>query len=209
MAQMPLPSDRSAGRACLAGGVLTVAGAAVVGVVTAGTSVPDDLWRYPWTAGPFVAFSLFAAVLHVLTLLGLAALLRSGVAGGTRAARVGGALAVAGIALLFVGEFASLPVAGQTESASGANLVGWLFGIASLLATAGLLSLGVATVRAHRWADWRPWTPLACGLSLLIAVPLQFSTLLWAALIPYGCAFAALGLALTGSPARVVAPARA
>jgi hypothetical protein len=209
MAAVPSLSERLSGTACLAGGLLSVAASVAVGIATASTSVSDDLFRYPWTTGPFVAFCLCAAALHLLILTGVVALVRSGVAGDGRAARVGGPFAIAGMVLLFAGEFASLSVIDRAESSDAAGLVGGLFGLATVVGTIGLLGLGAGTLRAGRWEDWRRVVPLACGICLLLAIPIQFTSFLWAGLIPYGCAFAALGLALAGSPARAVAPARA
>jgi hypothetical protein len=208
MAAVPSPSEHVSGLACIAGGALSIAACVATGIATSG-AVSDDLFRHPWSASAFVGVTLALAALHVLILIGLAGLVRSGVAGCSRAARVGGVLALAGTAVLFVAEFASLPVAGQDVDETGAELVGALFGLGSLLATVGLLSLGVATLRAGCWEDWRRFTPLACGICLLIVIPIQFTSLLWAGLIPYGCAFVALGVALTGSRQPAGVPATA
>ncbi len=106
--------------------------------------------------GAFVVFTLCGAVLHLLILMGILGLIRSGVAGDGRAARIGGPLAAGGTALLFVGELLSPLVIDTPESAGSAGAVGAVFGLATILATVGMLSLGVALLR-----EASPGTPAA------------------------------------------------
>ena len=183
----------------------------MTGVVTDRTSVSDDLFRYPFTSGGFVVFTLCGAVLHLMILVGILGLIRSGVAGDGRAARIGGPLAAGGTALLFVAELLSLLVIDTAESAGSASAVGAVFGLATILATVGMLVLGVATLREGRWQDWRRFSPLLCGLVVLVLVPIQLTSALWLGVGLYGLCFAALGVALLreaspGAPAAV--PAR-
>ena len=146
-----------------------------------------------------------------MILIGILGLIRSGVAGDGRAARIGGPLAAGGTALLFVAELLSLLVIDTAESAGSASAVGAVFGLATILATVGMLVLGVATLREGRWEDWRRFTPLLCGLVVLLLVPIQLTSALWLGVGVYGLCFAALGVALLreaspGAPAAV--PAR-
>ena len=125
------------------------------------------MWRYPWSSsGAFVAFSLFSALLHGLVIVGLVAFGRSGVAGRSRAASSGVALAVAGTALLLVGELASIPVRDAEIDDTSAAIVGAIFGLASIVSTVGFLVVGRATLRAGLWQGWRRFTPLATGVWL-------------------------------------------
>jgi hypothetical protein len=190
------PSLRTAAGVCIAGGLLTTVASIVAGVVTDRTSVSDDLFRYPFTSGGFVVFTLCGAVLHLMILLGILGLIRSGVAGDGRAARIGGPLAAGGTALLFVAELLSLLVIDTAESAGSASAVGAVFGLATILATVGMLLLGVATLREGRWEDWRLFTPLLCGLVVLVLVPIQLTSALWIGVAVYGLCFAGLGVAL-------------
>lgn len=102
-------SVRRAGLALIAGALITAVGGAASQIVQASTSVSDDLWRYPWSSDLFVPISVLWAFAHVLVIVGLLGLRRSGVAGPTRSAAVGLALAIAGTGVLLVAEFASLP----------------------------------------------------------------------------------------------------
>ena len=97
------------------------------------------------------------------------------------------------------------------ESAGSASAVGAVFGLATILATVGMLLLGVATLREGHWEDWRRFAPLLCGLVVLVLVPIQLTSALWLGVGVYGLCFAALGVALLreaspGAPAAV--PAR-
>jgi hypothetical protein len=205
------PSLRTAAGVCIAGGLLTAVASIVTGVVTDRTSVSDDLFRYPFTSGAFVAFTLCGAILHLMVLVGILGLIRSGVAGEGRAGRIGGPLAAGGTGLLFVAELLSLLVIDTADSAGSASAVGAVFGLATILATVGMLVLGVATLRERRWEDWRRFTPLLCGLVVLLLVPIQLTSALWIGVGIYGLCFAVLGAALLreaspGAPAAV--PAR-
>ena len=73
------------------------AAAGIVGqIVEASTLVSDDMFSYPWTSAALVAVSLVEVVAFALGLVGLAGLRASGVAGPTRAAGTGLAVALAG-----------------------------------------------------------------------------------------------------------------
>jgi dipeptide/tripeptide permease len=203
------PLSRRAAGACVAGAVLTVAGAVVTGIAISSTTVDDDLFGYPFEGAGATTFALAAAVAHLLVLVGLAGFRRSGAAGPGRAAEVGCLLAIAGTGLLFVAEFASIPVADQVESDGAAGAVGALFGLATIVLAAGLLTAGWTTLHAGRWQDWRRFTPLACGISVVVLIPVQLTSALWIGVGAYGLCFLALGIALAGrtEPAAVPVPA--
>ena len=187
-----------------------VAGAAMLFGLQPTTELSDEMWRYPWeSSGAFVAFSIFSAFLHVLVLLGLRAFGRSGAAGRSRAAGLGVGLAIAGTALLVVGELASIPV--RDELTDDVGLVGAIFGIASIASTIGFLVAGRATLRSGVWHDWRRFTPLAVGVWLVVMTPITLAapTLLHGCVGVYGATLLALavGLHRDAVPA-AAAPAR-
>src|SRR4029077_20562796 len=101
---------------------------------------------------------------HILVIVGLIGLRRSGMAGPTRAASAGLVVAVTGTALLFVGELASIPIRHDRTDDTAAAIVGAVFGIAVVLSAVGFLITGRATIQAGLWNDWRRFTPLATGL---------------------------------------------
>src|SRR5690349_20941108 len=70
-----------AGAACAFGGLVLTIGAIAAQVVTATTSVSDQLWRYPWTSQTVVAAWALFGTMEVLLLVGVLAWGRSGAAG--------------------------------------------------------------------------------------------------------------------------------
>src|SRR5215468_6322077 len=141
---------RGAALAGALGAAATAAGAIVVqAVVQPRTTVPDDRWSYPWSSAALVPMSLLWASLHVLVFVGVLGFAASGFAGSTRTARAGLGLALGGIALLFVGELASIPVRDQHVDDTGAVVVGAIFAAATVLMAAGFLAAGVSTIRAR------------------------------------------------------------
>src|SRR5215211_1044608 len=130
--------------ALIAGATIHAIGGIVGQVVQASTQVSDDMFSYPWTSAELVAVSLAEALAFGLVLVGLAALRASGVAGPTRAARIGLGVALAGSALFVVAELASTAVRDQYWDEAAAGALGGVFGLATLLLAAGLAAAGVA-----------------------------------------------------------------
>jgi hypothetical protein len=181
-----------------------IAGAVLQFGLQPATDLSDDMWRYPWSdSGAFVAFSLFSALLHALVIVGLIAFGRSGAAGRSRAASSGVALAVAGTALLLVGELASIPIRNAGIDDTSAAIVGAIFGLASIASTIGFLVTGRATLRAGVWRDWRRFTPLAVGiwLTALTLLSLAVPKVLHGGVGLYGLCLLAMATALYMQPA--------
>jgi hypothetical protein len=191
-----------------AGAAIAVAGAVLAFGIQPNTDISVDMWRYPWSSsGAFVAFSVFTTALHSLIIVGLVAFGRSGAAGRSRAATRGVALAVAGTALLVVGELASIPIRDAKVDDTSAAIVGTVFGLASIALMVGFLVAGWATLRAGRWHGWRRFTPLATGLWLVVLQPvvLVAPTLLHAGVGVYGACLLAMAVALYTDHAPAVA----
>jgi hypothetical protein len=181
-----------------------VAGAVLQFGLQPATELSDDMWRYPWSSsGAFVAFSLFSALLHGLVIVGLVAFGRSGAAGRSRAASTGVGLAVAGTALLLVGELASIPIRNAEIDDTGAEIVGAIFGLGGTLSTVGFLLVGRATLRAGVWRDWGRFTPLAVGiwLTALTLLTLAVPKALHGGVGLYGVCLLAMATALYTHPA--------
>jgi MFS family permease len=186
----------AAAATALSGAVLAIA-------VQPATDLSDKFWRYPWSSsGAFVAFSIFSAVLHGLVVVGLLAFGRSGTAGRSRAATSGVALAVAGTALLLVGELASIPIRHAEVDDTSAMIVGAIFGLASVASMIGFLLSGRATLRAGVWHGWRRFIPLATGIWLVVLTPIGLAapTLLPSAVGVYGLCLLAMAVALHTKP---------
>ena len=191
-----------------AGAGIAVAGAVLAFGIQPNTDISVDMWRYPWSSsGAFVAFSVFSAALHSLVIAGLVAFGRSGAAGRSRAATRGVALAVAGTALLVVGELASIPIRDAKVDDTSAAIVGAVFGLASIASMVGFLVAGRATLRAGRWHGWRRFTPLATGLWLVVLTPVGLTapTLLQGGVGVYGACLLAMAVALYTDTAPAVA----
>jgi hypothetical protein len=187
----------------VAGAATAVAGAVLFFGMQPLTDLSDEMWRYPWeSSGAFVAFSIFSALLHALVAIGIVAFSRSGAAGRSRAATTGVALAVAGTALLLVGELLSIPVRDAQVDETSATSVGALFGVAGTLSMIGFLVLGWATLRAGIWHDWRRLTPLVTGvwLSVMTVLSSAFPTALHGMVGVYGLCLLAMAVALYTDP---------
>ena len=196
----PLVSSRTAlaGDLTLAAGVLgAVAGAALT---LWPREVSPDQFSYPLGTVSHVAFQLFFTVHHLGLLAGLLALgvLARPVA--TRVTRAGTALAVAGMVLLTLMEavVAFLGLGITADSARG-QLLGSLYGVASLMIGAGLVTAGVGLVRRPVFPGSGRYLPLALGVWVFVPmVPALFAPMVWGrlAIIGWMVLFALLGLQL-------------
>jgi hypothetical protein len=194
-------SLRRAAIAGIVGAAATaMSGLVIEAVVQPATTVSNESWSYPWSSSALVPFSIFAGSLHVLAFIGLLGFAWSGLAGRSRAGRVGLILALAGTALLFVGELASIPIREQHVDDTGATVVGVIFAAAILLTAAGFLLAGNATLRARLWGGWRRFTPLSVGIAACALLALNTTHALAAGVAVYGFCLLALGVALHTEP---------
>jgi hypothetical protein len=192
---------RTAGIAGAVGGALTLlSGVTVQAVVVPASTVSPESWSYPWTAAALVPVSLVYSIFHVLVLVGIVGLARSGLAGDGRAARAGCVIAVVGTAVLAAAELASIPFADEPLSAAGPSTVGAVFGAGTVLSAVGLIIAGVTTIRARRWAGWRRFMPLATGCWLAVLVVLVMTPLIAVGVGIYGALLTLLGVALATDP---------
>ena len=189
--------------ALIAGATIHAVGGIVGQVVQASTLVSDDTFSYPWTSAQLVAVSLVEAVAFALGLIGLAALRASGVAGPTRAARAGLAVALAGSVLFVLAELASIVVRDQPMNEGAAGAVGGVFGLATLLLGAGLTAAGVAARRARLWEGWRPTALLVCGLWTLALLGIVVTPLMPLGVTVMGLLQIAVGAGLLTRPTPV------
>ena len=186
----------------IAGALLTLTGAVLSAIVQGSSSVPDDLVRYPFSHGAFAPFTAFAAVCHLLMLAGVIYLARGGLAAGSRTGRIGLGCVIAGLALLFVCEWAQLPFLDQHTSNTGPSIVDGGFGLATLLLAGGMIAVGIATVRKPGVASWRRYAPLICGLLSLVVIPIQFTSALWLGITVFSLGYVLLGAAVISDGAR-------
>jgi hypothetical protein len=201
MTNAKIESIRRAAIAGIVGATATVIGGLVVqAVVQPATSVSDKMWSYPFSSSALVPMSIFGAALHVLVFIAVLGFARSGLAGTRRSARIGLVLALAGTALLSVGELASIPVRHQRVDETGATIAAVIFGIGALLSAIGFIAAGLATARAGLWQNWRRLTPLATGISTVAVLGLGLVDALDAGIALYGLCLLALSVALYTQP---------
>ena len=193
---------RRGGIALIAGALLTIAGALLSAIVQGTSSVPDNLVRYPFSHHAFPPFTVFAATCHLLMLVGVLYLARGGLAGDSRTGRIGLGCVIAGLALLFVCEWAQLPFLDQHTSNTGPSIVDGGFGLATLLLAGGMIAVGVATLRQPSLGAWRQYAPLTCGLLSLIVIPIQFTSALWLGITVLCAGYVLLGVAVITDGAR-------
>ena len=181
----------------IAGGAATVISALLVEfAVKPSTAVPDTMWNYPWPSDTFIVVCLVYAAFHALVLVGVLGFARSGAAGTGRTAQAGGALAVAGTAVLFVAELASIPFRAEPLSATGPSMVGALFGLGTLVTGIGFVMAGVTALKAGVWQDWRRYVPLATGIWSLLLVGIAATSGLALGVAVYGLCVVLLGVAM-------------
>jgi hypothetical protein len=196
MNKSPTTDRRRGGILVIAGATLTIAGALLSAAVQGSSSVPDSLVRYPFSHDAFPPFTVFAAACHLLMLLGVLYLARGGLAGDTKTGRIGLGSVIAGLALLFVCEWAQLPFADQHTSNTGPSIVDGGFGVATLLLAGGMIAVGVARLRQPSLDSWRRYAPLICGLLSLIVIPIQFTSVLWLGITALCAGYILLGVAM-------------
>jgi predicted membrane channel-forming protein YqfA (hemolysin III family) len=187
--------NRRGGTILIAGALLTIAGAVLSAIVGANSSLPDDLVRYPFSHNAFAPFTVFAAACHLLMLVGLLYLARGGLAGDSRTGRIGLGCVIAGLALLFVCEWAQLPFVDQHTSNTGPSIVDGGFGLATLLLAGGMIAVGIARLRKPGLGSWRRYAPLICGLLSLLVIPIQFTSVLWLGIVVLCLGYVVLGVA--------------
>lgn len=193
---------RFAARLCLVGAVLGVVSALVTGFVP--PAVADDRYSYPYTPKGFVAAQSAYFLNHVLLLVGILGLSRSGAAGTGRLARNGLRMAVAGMGLLSVCEIRALTLLNVGFPSPPTDFLDIFFGIASIMIGVGLVMAGASVARAGKWTGWQRFTPLACGAAMfLIVMPALFGPFLAGRLAigVWMLLFAALALAMLAETA--------
>ncbi len=185
---------------CVGAAATAVGGLAVQAIVQTSTTISDERWSYPWSSTALVPVSILWAFLHVLVFVGVLGFARSGLAGQSRSARLGVSLALAGTALLFVGELASIAVRDKQVDDTAAEIVGAIFAIGIVLSAVGFVSSGIATVRARLWRGWRRYAPLGVGIWTTALLGLNLTKALPTAVAGYGLCLLALSAALYTQP---------
>jgi hypothetical protein len=192
-------SLRRAGGACVVGATVLAVSGVLTQVVAASTDVSPQAWSYPWSTQASMWVSLVWGVAQSLLVAGVVGLRRSGAAGSTRTASVGLWLAMAGTVLIVVGHLGSIPTASQNLDDTGAQLVGGVFALGTVVSAVGLVLAGTAVARTRRWHGWRRFMTLAAGVWTVALLGLQLTVALPLAVAVYAMCFAGIGAAVAGS----------
>jgi hypothetical protein len=188
---------KTAGLLCLVGAVIGV----ISGLVTAfiPPAVSSDWYSYPYTPTGFLVAQVVFILNHVLLLVGILGLARSGAAGTGLLGRVGLWISVLGMATLTVCEVGAMTLATSPYPSPRTDFMDMSFGVASILIGLGLVLAGVAVARAGEWTGWHRFVALICGVAVfVIVIPGVFGPFLAGrlALVVWMLMFAALGWAL-------------
>jgi hypothetical protein len=203
MSAPPPDSVRIGGMAGLAAGI--VGAAVAIAIEFADPAVAPSEASYPLTPGAFVWVELALTLVHVGILAAVVALSASRVAGRSRAARIGLALALLGFTVHVLAEFGFVFAATAEVTAPLPATLGTVFGIFTLVAAIGMILAGLGVLRTGIWLGWRRYVPLAVGLGTLLILPLllidgarNWTLASWCLLL------AVLGLALATRPGATV-----
>jgi hypothetical protein len=174
-----------AARFLVIGGVLGAAIAVLTMVLPA--AVGPDRWSYPLSPAGFVLRESTAVVSHILTALGILAV--ADVVASSRAGLAGVRIAAGALWLFAACEVAAAVIAGSLSDSVEAQLVGGLFGVASLGYAVGAAIGGIAIIRSQTGEPWARWSLLVSGVFVMGVVtpatlasnlPLRYTALaLW------------------------------
>ncbi len=188
---------KTAGLLCLVGAVIDVISALVTAFIP--PAVSFDRFSYPYTPTGFLLAQLVFMSNHVLLLVGILGLARSGAAGTGLLGRVGVWISLVGMAALTLCEVWAMTFATSPYPGPGTDVLHTSYGAASILIGVGLVLAGVAVARAGEWTGWRRFVPLICGVAVfVIVIPGVFGPFLAGRLVLaiWMLMFAALGWAL-------------
>jgi Na+/melibiose symporter-like transporter len=104
--------------------------------------------------------------------------------------------------LIVVGHLGSIPTASQNLDDTGAQLVGGVFALGTVVSAVGLVLAGTAVAQTRRWHGWRRFMTLAAGVWTVALLGLQLTAALPLAVAVYAICFAGIGAAVAGSPTR-------
>lgn len=166
--------SRSAGRWGMAGAGLGVLGGLVTAFLPA--SVSADRFSFPYTPAGFVVAEVSFAVSHLLVLICVLGLARSGALGRSLSGRIGTWAASAGWAGLTVCEFVAMTFLNSVYPTAQTDRLDAAYGVSTLLIGAGMVAMGIGVLRAGVWTRWRRYITLACGAAVfLLVLPTVFS----------------------------------
>ncbi|MRG59703.1 hypothetical protein GE115_07445 [Agromyces sp. CFH 90414] len=163
---------RTVGILTIVGAVIGIVGGTVLAFVPPGPGAVEGTFAYPLDpAGHALAEASFI-LNHLLLGAGLLVATLSPEAG-TRPGRLGGWIALAGMAALTVAEAWAIPLAGAAYPSDETAGIDVLYGVSSMLLGVGLVLLGIGIARAPRSPGaprWHRWIVLVLGIMVFAVV---------------------------------------
>jgi hypothetical protein len=191
---------RTAGQLIVVAAFAGAVGGLVTGFIP--TDVEPSQYSYPYTPTGFLVAEIVFALNHVLILVGMFGISRSGVLGDRTFGHTGVWISVVGWALLTLCEVGSMTLANSVAPTPRTETLGMGYGVATVLTGVGLVLAGVAIARQGAWAGWARFVTLACGIAVfIIVIPGVFGPFLAGRLVLtlWMLMLGALGLALIRS----------
>ncbi len=188
---------KMAGLLCLVGAIIGLVSALVTAFIP--PAVTFDRFSYPYTPTGFLFAHFVFMSNHVLLLVGILGLAKSGAAGSSLLGRVGLWISLVGMATLTLCEVWAMTFATSSYPGPGTDVLDTSYGVASILIGIGLVLAGVAVARAGEWTGWRRFVALICGVAVfVIVIPGVFGPFLAGRLVlaVWMLMFAALGWTL-------------
>ncbi len=196
------------GRAGLAAAITGVASAVLM--LAWPEQVAPGVVHYPFSLSAFYVIQTWFCVHHLIMVVALVGLGRSGAVGSSRLGRFGAWLAAAGMVGLSGAEIFAMRFAETSFDAANQGVMGAAYAISGNLIGLGTVLAGIAVLRAKVWTGWWRWTPLLIGLwHFLVLTPSLFMGFV-AARFGIGSwivLFGALGLGLLREARRLPEPA--
>ncbi|MCU1406018.1 MAG: hypothetical protein JWQ43_2321 [Glaciihabitans sp.] len=198
---------RTGGLACVTAALVGVA-VALVNQVTPAT-VPETATSFPLSPAAYVWFELLLVLFRIGVFAGVVALAASGVAGRSRLARIGIALALVGLLLGILVELGAVFSANSLSTDGYPTFLRATAIVAAVLVAVGLVLAGFSVIYSGAWGGWHQYTPMLVGGVTVIAILLTLGdgNRSWG-LGLYSVAFGVLGFALVTKPVSVTPRAR-
>jgi len=159
---------KTAGLLCFVGAIMGAIGGIITGFIP--PSVSSNWYSYPYTPAGFLVAQFVFILNHLLLLVGMLGLVRSGAAGRGLLGHVGLWISAVGWATLTLCEVRAMTLATSPYPSPETDFLDIWFGVASILIGISLTLAGVAVARAGEWAGWRRFVVLICGVAVFIIV---------------------------------------
>lgn len=191
----PLAAILPAAAALLYAGIQLDGGVVVAALRTTST-VPDNRLNFPLSGSTATTAEIVWGFSQLAFLVALVGFRRRPAVSRSRTGRMGATAALLGGLLFLGGHAVCLTFPDALISDAAGVTAASLFAAGSVLIALGFLVAGAAVLRGGGWSGWRRLTPLAVGAWMAVLIPLQFTSLLQAAVAVHALTVGALALAM-------------